>query len=399
MLSSRGYFIGYLLAFIAFHLAVMSHCAAVPSKAPANPAVPPSLNGGPKPVFDVILKANKKQAAFRTSGEELFQGDIVVDSQIRTYLASIGANNTTSGSRTKRAAMRNTRARWITNGRAIVPYVIERSNYYARGVILQAMRHWESKVPCIKFTPWNRRQRTYLSFFSGGGCYSHVGRQSAAGAQRISIGRGCNVMGVVAHEIAHALGFWHEQSRPDRDRYVTINWRNIASGVRHNFNKYSTSMINSRGVSYDYDSLMHYSAGAFTVNGRPTIVAKGGRRRLGQRYGLTSKDIQQAKLMYCGSNPRPQTPRPPRPPTPPPPGCQYTDKAKYCSFWKTKGYCTSSQYRSFMMKDCKKTCLCRQTVSCKDDNSKCTSWTRYCNHQTYGPYVRSVCKKTCKRCS
>ena len=56
-------------------------------------------------------------------------------------------------------------------------------------------------------------------------CYSWVGKQTRE--QRISIGRGCERMGTVVHEILHALGFFHEQSRLDRDDYVTINYQNI----------------------------------------------------------------------------------------------------------------------------------------------------------------------------
>ena len=59
-------------------------------------------------------------------------------------------------------------------------------------------------------------------------CWSYIGRVS--GPQDISIGRGCEYKGIVMHEIFHALGRWHEQSRPDRERFVRINDDNIAYG-------------------------------------------------------------------------------------------------------------------------------------------------------------------------
>ena len=56
-------------------------------------------------------------------------------------------------------------------------------------------------------------------------CYSMIGRQG--GKQQISLGQGCGYKGVAIHEMMHALGFYHEQSRLDRDNYITINWNNI----------------------------------------------------------------------------------------------------------------------------------------------------------------------------
>ena len=56
-------------------------------------------------------------------------------------------------------------------------------------------------------------------------CFSMIGRQG--GKQQISLGNGCGQIGVAIHEIMHALGFFHEQSRRDRDNYITINFGNI----------------------------------------------------------------------------------------------------------------------------------------------------------------------------
>lgn len=48
--------------------------------------------------------------------------------------------------------------------------------------------------------------------------------------QNLSIGAGCDYKAIVEHEILHALGFYHEQSRMDRDDYVTIWWDEILTG-------------------------------------------------------------------------------------------------------------------------------------------------------------------------
>lgn len=59
-------------------------------------------------------------------------------------------------------------------------------------------------------------------------CQSYIGKKG--GKQLLSLGEGCKNRGHVTHELVHALGFFHEHTRPDRDKFVRILWENIKSG-------------------------------------------------------------------------------------------------------------------------------------------------------------------------
>lgn len=66
-------------------------------------------------------------------------------------------------------------------------------------------------------------------------------------------------MGSIAHEIGHVLGFYHEQSRPDRDEHVSVHMENVTPKFQYNFKKYGTSQVRT-DEPYDIGSVMHYGS-------------------------------------------------------------------------------------------------------------------------------------------
>ncbi|XP_065205602.1 zinc metalloproteinase nas-13-like isoform X2 [Planococcus citri] len=197
-------------------------------------------------------------------------------------------------------------SRWTNK---VIPYEI---SPYIRGndrqMIYDSIEEYH-KVTCLKFKERSSNDKDYVYFTnSNTGCWSSVGK--IGGRQEINLQTpGCTTKkGTVMHEMLHAVGFMHEQNRPDRDKFVTINYNNIERGKESNFEKAEVETIDNQGIGYDYRSVMHYSGNAFSRNGLPTIEPKVRGTVLGQRDGLSKKDVQKIQKMYkCNKKKRPSS--------------------------------------------------------------------------------------------
>uniref|UniRef100_A0A8D2L5X0 Metalloendopeptidase n=1 Tax=Varanus komodoensis TaxID=61221 RepID=A0A8D2L5X0_VARKO len=148
--------------------------------------------------------------------------------------------------------------------------IIPLSHFFAaleqRLVIAEAMQEFVT-LTCIRFVS-RTTEHDYIDIVPGDKCWSYFGR--IGGRQHLGLLKpGCIYKGLIQHELNHALGFLHEQTRSDRDDYVKINLEYVAA-EQGNFAKVNSTNL---GLPYDYSSVMHYGAYDFSnTAGKATIV-------------------------------------------------------------------------------------------------------------------------------
>jgi len=122
-----------------------------------------------------------------------------------------------------------------------------------------------------------------------------IGEQFATGAGGTK--NPCTVA-TILHEMGHIVGVWHEQSRPDRDTYVNVNYNNVIAASRSNFDE----PYDGEGVQeltlYDYASVMEYPSTAFSRNGEPCIESIPAGIPLSNASGYSAGDIDGILRLY-----------------------------------------------------------------------------------------------------
>merc|ERR1719397_890355 len=81
------------------------------------------------------------------------------------------------------------------------------------------------------------------------------------------------------HELLHTLGFVHEHTRPDRDKFVKFNKANVEPEKMKNFDirAYGDASFNEpgnvdpRNTPYDVLSVLHYGPMEFSKNDQPVM--------------------------------------------------------------------------------------------------------------------------------
>lgn len=274
-------------------------------------------------------------------------------------------------------------------------------------LIKEAMAAIERST-CIRFVPRTTQTNYAVITSNPSGCFS-TGAGMQGAIQQINLqddeNGSCMTHKTIVHELLHAIGLWHEQSRYDRDDHITIHWDNLPNStiIRWQFRKIPESESSTYGIPYNYLSVMHYdafSAGTGGITMEPKDKAY--MYEIGnQKYGHELDWEKVRRLYECKGTytPAPTTLAP----------C--VDEYGSCDAYLDK--CGKEGWTIY---SCRKSCgFCRggsgtpvtkpgvqpttpspsQPGPCQDEISYCRDYINACGREGW---MGRACRKTCKMC-
>ncbi|XP_037042515.1 zinc metalloproteinase nas-13-like [Bradysia coprophila] len=136
---------------------------------------------------------------------------------------------------------------------ARVPYTLDPTfDNNQRAEVAKAFKNYHSKT-CVKFVPKKATDKDYVQILRDDNACGVAEMCKKGGSQYAKFGGGCIGSGVMTHELGHTLCFGHEQTRPDRDNYISWDASKCKPHNKDNANDFTTL-----DLLYDYVSLQHY---------------------------------------------------------------------------------------------------------------------------------------------
>ncbi len=179
-----------------------------------------------------------------------------------------------------------------------IPYLIDQG-FPDPERVTQALQHIQAKTG-FQFVPYTGQPDGVVFKVGKKDCLSPLGRQG--GVQPIKLDNECG-WNEIAHEVMHTMGFIHEQSRSDRDKFVEVLYPNIEADFRDQFDILPEDFLGPvKDTAFDYRSIMLYDTSVFSKAGQPTIRSKTGEAIQPSKNGLSPSDIHRVKSFYSLHN-------------------------------------------------------------------------------------------------
>ncbi|GMS90911.1 hypothetical protein PENTCL1PPCAC_13086, partial [Pristionchus entomophagus] len=224
----------------------------------------------PETINGSIVKDEDANTLNDKAGEEkdLFEGDVLLTNDQLALIESLHKSN-----RSRRQALKDAGYSWGTVN-PVIPFSYSVGyDETRRPTIAAAMKFWEDNT-CVRFKEVNEGYRVEVR--ESAGCSSYVGKiNDRSGTQGLNLGAGCMGVGTICHELSHTFGFFHVQSRFDRDQYVDIDFKNILQSDKHNFELEPEDKTLLQDIPYEFGSIMHYYHKDFAIDENvPAMYAK-----------------------------------------------------------------------------------------------------------------------------